>query len=158
MIRTGIGYDIHPLEAGRPLMLGGVRIEHPSGLHGHSDGDALCHAIIDALLGAAALGDIGRHFPPGDTRFDDAASIDLLRQTSKLLAAERYGVVNIDATVVAEAPRLAPHTEAMRVAIAEALGIEIGAVNVKAKTSDGLGALGRKEGIAALAVALIDST
>ena len=157
-MRTGIGYDIHPLEAGRPLVLGGVRIAYERGLSGHSDGDALAHAVIDALLGAAALGDIGHHFPPDDARFRNADSLDLLRQTAKLVAAARYRVVNVDATVIAEAPRLAPHTDAMRAALAEALGIDAGAVSVKATTSDRLGATGRGEGIAALAVALLDST
>jgi 2-C-methyl-D-erythritol 2,4-cyclodiphosphate synthase len=157
-MRTGIGYDIHPLEAGRPLVLGGVRIAYERGLTGHSDGDALAHAVIDALLGAATLGDIGHHFPPDDARFRNADSLDLLRQTAKLVAAARYRVVNVDATVIAEAPRLAPHTDAMRAALAEALGIDAGAVSVKATTSDGLGATGRGEGIAALAVALLDST
>src|SRR3990172_8392827 len=107
-MRTGIGYDIHPLEAGRPLVLGGVRIAFERGLAGHSDGDALAHAIIDALLGAAALGDIGHHFPPGDARFRNADSMELLRHTVKLIAAARYRIVNVDATVVAEPPKLPP--------------------------------------------------
>jgi 2-C-methyl-D-erythritol 2,4-cyclodiphosphate synthase len=157
-MRTGIGYDIHPLESGRPLVLGGVRIEHAAGLAGHSDADVLAHAIIDALLGAAALGDIGHHFPAGDARWRDAESMELLRQTVKLVAAARYRVINVDATVIAETPTLAPHVDAMRATLAEALGIEAGAVSVKATTSDRLGALGRGEGIAALAVALLDST
>ncbi len=157
-MRTGIGYDIHPLEAGRPLVLGGVRIEHTTGLAGHSDADVLAHAIIDALLGAAALGDIGLHFPPNGSHLRDANSLDLIRQTVKLVVEARYRVVNVDATVVAEAPKLAPHVDAMRAALAEALGIELGAVNVKATTADRLGVVGRGEGIAALAVALLDST
>jgi 2-C-methyl-D-erythritol 2,4-cyclodiphosphate synthase len=157
-MRTGIGYDIHPLEPGRPLVLGGVRIEHAAGLAGHSDADVLAHAIIDALLGAAALGDIGQHFPAGDARWRDADSMELLRQTVKLVVAARYHVVNVDATVVAEAPKLAPPLDAMRGALAAALGIEVSAVSVKATTSDRLGALGRGEGIAALAIALVDST
>jgi 2-C-methyl-D-erythritol 2,4-cyclodiphosphate synthase len=157
-MRTGIGYDIHPLEPGRPLVLGGVRIEHVAGLAGHSDADVLAHAIIDALLGAAALGDIGHHFPADDARWRDADSMELLRQTVKLVVAARYRVINVDATVVAETPTLAPHVDAMRATLAEALGIEAGAVSVKATTSDRLGALGRGEGIAALAVALLDST
>lgn len=157
-MRTGIGYDIHPLEPGRPLVLGGVRIEHTAGLVGHSDADVLAHAIIDALLGAASLGDIGRHFPPSDTRWRDADSMELLRLTVKLVVAARYRVVNVDATVVAEAPKLAPHVDAMRAALAEALGVDLGAVSVKATTADRLGVVGRGEGIAALAVALIDST
>ena len=138
-MRTGIGYDIHPLERGRALVLGGVRIEHESGLAGYSDGDALTHAVIDALLGAAALGDIGAHFPPGDPQYAGANSLDLLRRTVALLDRAGHRVVNIDATV-----------------IAEALGVDTGAVSVKAKTADALGAIGRGEGIAALAIALVD--
>lgn len=157
-MRIGIGYDIHPLERGRPLVLGGVRIEHAAGLAGHSDADVLAHAIIDALLGAAALGDIGQHFPAGNARWRDADSMELLRQTVKLVVAARYRVINLDASVVAEAPKLAPHVAAMRGALAAALGIEVSAVSVKATTSDRLGALGRGEGIAALAIALLDST
>ncbi len=157
-MRTGIGYDIHPLEAGRPLVLGGVRIEHPSGLAGHSDADVLAHAIIDALLGAAALGDIGRHFPSNHSHLRDANSLDLIRQTMKLVAEARYRVINVDTTVVAEDPELAPHVAAMRAALAEALGVEVDAVSVKATTADRLGVVGRGEGIAALAIALLDST
>lgn len=157
-MRNGIGYDIHPLEAGRPLVLGGVRVPYERGLGGHSDGDVLTHAVIDALLGAAALGDIGHHFPAGEAQWRDAASVDLLRRTLKLIVAARYRVVNIDATVIAEAPLLAPHVDAMRANLSEALGVGIGAVSVKATTSDRLGALGRGEGIAALAIALLDST
>ena len=157
-MRTGIGYDIHPFERGRPLALGGVRIDHEAGLGGHSDADVLTHALIDALLGAAALGDIGRHFPPGDTQYRDANSLDLLRQAVMLVRGAGYRVVNIDVTVVAETPKLSPHIEAMRSALAEALGIEVSAVSVKATTADRLGALGRGEGIAALAIALLDST
>ena len=157
-MRIGIGYDIHPLEPGRPLVLGGVRIEHNAGLAGHSDADVLVHAIIDALLGAAALSDIGHHFPAGDARWRGADSMELLRQTAKLVAAARYRVINVDATVVAEAPKLSPHVDGMRAALAGTLGIEVSAVSVKATTSDRLGALGRGEGIAALAIALLDST
>lgn len=155
-MRSGIGYDIHSLERGRPLVLGGVRIEHESGLAGYSDGDALTHAVIDALLGAAALGDIGTHFPPGDAQYAGANSLDLLRQAVRLLDRAGYHIVNIDATVIAEAPRLAPHVDAMRSALAGALGVDTGAVSVKAKTADALGAIGRGEGIAALAIALVD--
>ncbi len=157
-MRIGIGYDVHPFEAGRPLVLGGVRIEHEAGLAGHSDGDVVAHAVIDALLGAAALGDIGQHFPPGDARYRDANSLDLLRQAVTLVSGKGYRVVNVDATVVAEAPKLAPHIEAMRATLAEALGVETDAVSVKATTTDRLGAIGRGEGIAALAVTLLDST
>lgn len=157
-MRAGIGYDIHAFAPGRPLVLGGVRIPHEAGLAGHSDADALTHAIIDALLGAAALGDIGTHFPPDDPQYRDANSLDLLRAAVELVANAGYRVVNVDATVIAEAPKLTPHVEAMRSALAGALDVEVGAVSVKATTSDGLGALGRREGIAALAIALLDST
>jgi 2-C-methyl-D-erythritol 2,4-cyclodiphosphate synthase len=157
-MRTGIGYDVHALERGRALVLGGVRIEHEAGLAGHSDGDVLTHAVIDALLGAAALGDIGRHFPPSDERYRDANSLDLLRQTVALVAGAGYRAVNVDATVVAEAPKLSPHIDAMRAALAGALALDISAVSVKATTADRLGAIGRGEGIAALAVVLLDST
>lgn len=157
-MRTGIGYDIHPFTPGRPLVLGGVRIPHQAGLGGHSDADVLTHALIDALLGAAALGDIGQHFPPDDPRYRDANSLDLLRQTVGLVTSAGYRVVNVDATVVAEAPKLSPHIEAMRSALAEALGVGVGAVSVKATTADRLGAVGRGEGIAALAIVLLDST
>ena len=157
-MRIGIGYDIHPLEAGRPLVLGGVRISYEAGLGGHSDADVLTHAIIDALLGAAALGDIGQQFPSDDPLYRDVKSLELLRQAVSLVAAAGYRAVNVDATVIAEAPKLAPHVTAMRASLSEALGIEAGAVSVKATTADGLGAIGRGEGIAALAVALLDST
>ena len=157
-MRAGIGYDIHPIERGRPLVLGGLRIPHEAGLGGHSDADVLTHAVIDALLGAAALGDIGQHFPPADERYRDANSLDLLRQTVALLDRAGYRVVNVDTTVIAEAPKLAPHLGAIRSALAGVLGVEVGAVSVKATTADRLGALGRGEGVAALASALIDST
>ena len=156
-MRTGIGYDIHAFAPGRTLVLGGVRIPHEAGLAGHSDADVLTHAIIDALLGAAALGDIGTHFPPDDPQYRDANSLDLLRRAVEFVATAGYRVVNVDATVIAEAPKLAPHVDAMRAALAGALGIETGAVSMKATTSDGLGAIGRGEGIAALAIALLDS-
>ena len=157
-MRIGSGYDIHPLDSGRALILGGVNVPYECGLRGHSDGDVLAHAIIDALLGAAALGDIGRHYPAKDGQWRDASSLDLLRRTTKLVVAARYRIVNIDATVIAEAPLLAPHIDAMRLALSKALGVEQSVVSVKATTSDGLGSLGRGEGIAALAVALLDST
>ena len=157
-MRTGIGYDIHPFAEGRDLVLGGVRIAHDTGLAGTSDADVLAHALIDALLGAAALGDIGRHFPPDDPRYHDANSLDLLRQTVGEIAKAGYRIVNVDATVVAQAPRLAPHIESIRASLASALGIDIEAVSVKATSTDQVGALGRGEGIAALAIALLDST
>ena len=156
-MRTGIGYDIHPFEQGRPLVLGGVTIPHEAGLAGHSDADVLAHALIDALLGAAALGDIGQHFPPDDPSYRDANSLDLLRRTVELVAKAGYRAVNVDATVIAEAPKLSPHIDAMRAALAGALGLDVGAVSVKATSSERLGPVGRGEGIAALAVALLDS-
>lgn len=156
-MRTGIGYDIHPLEKGRALILGGVLIEHDTGLSGYSDADVLTHAVIDALLGAAALGDIGTHFPPGDERFEGASSLDLLRDAVALVAEHGYRIANIDSTVIAQEPRLSPHVEAIRASLAAVLGIDMSAVSVKTKSADHLGAIGRGEGIAALAVALIDS-
>ena len=156
-MRTGIGYDIHPFEQGRPLVLGGVTIPHEAGLAGHSDADVLAHALIDALLGAAALGDIGQHFPPDDPSYRDANSLDLLRRAVALVAKAGYRAVNVDATVIAEAPKLSSHIDAMRAALAGALGLDVGAVSVKATSSERLGPVGRGEGIAALAVALLDS-
>ena len=156
-MRTGIGYDIHPFEQGRPLVLGGVTIPHEAGLAGHSDADVLAHALIDALLGAASLGDIGQHFPPDDPSYRDANSLDLLRRAVELVAKAGYRAVNVDATVIAEAPKLSPHIDSMRAALADALGLDVGAVSVKATSSERLGPVGRGEGIAALAVALLDS-
>ncbi|HET7092015.1 MAG TPA: 2-C-methyl-D-erythritol 2,4-cyclodiphosphate synthase, partial [Thermomicrobiales bacterium] len=153
--RSGIGYDVHRLVPGRRLVLGGVEIAHDRGLEGHSDADVVLHAIADALLGAAALGDIGRHFPPSDPRYAGADSRDLLRQAASLLAEAGYHPVNVDATVIAEAPRLGPHVPAMQHAIAACLGLAPDAVGVKATTNEGLGFAGRGEGIAAFAVAVI---
>jgi 2-C-methyl-D-erythritol 2,4-cyclodiphosphate synthase len=155
-MRIGHGYDVHPFEAGRPLVLGGVRFEAERGLAGHSDGDAAVHAVIDALLGAAALGDIGTHFPSSDERWRDADSLDMLKQTGILVASAGYAVVNVDVTVVAETPRVAPRFAEMRSALAGALGADAACISVKATTTDGLGAIGRGEGIAAYAVALIE--
>ena len=157
-MRNGIGYDIHPFAPDRPLVLGGVRIPHHAGLDGHSDGDVLTHALIDALLGAAGLGDIGRHFPSDDPALQDANSLDLLRRTVALLHQAGHRVVNVDTTVIVEAPKLAPHIDSIRTALADALGIDRDGVSVKATTADRLGALGRGEGIATLAIALLDST
>lgn len=154
-IRTGIGYDVHRFAGGRALVLGGVRIEHERGLLGHSDADVLLHAIADAVLGAAALGDIGHHFPPSDPQFKDADSRVLLIRARELVEMAGYRIVNVDATVIAEAPKINPHAEAMRVAIAGACGVAIGAVSIKATTNEGLGFVGREEGIAALAIATI---
>ena len=154
--RFGIGFDAHRLAEGRRLVLGGVEIAHERGLEGHSDADVLAHAVIDALLGAAGLGDIGLHFPDDDERWRDADSLHLLRLVSGLLDDGGLTVVHIDATVLAEAPKVAPHRDAMRAALADALGIEDGAVNVKATRGEGMGFVGRQEGIAALAVATIE--
>lgn len=155
MQRVGIGYDIHRLVAGRPLVLGGVRVASDVGLLGHSDADVLAHAVMDALLGAAALGDIGRHFPPSDPAFRDADSMELLARVVRLLRDRGWHPWNVDATVVAERPRLAPHIEEMRARIAAAAGLDVGAVSVKATTNEGLGSEGRGEGMSALAVATI---
>jgi len=154
-LRIGQGYDVHPLEAGRRLVLGSVEIAHERGLAGHSDADVLLHAISDAVLGAAGQGDIGLHFPPSDERWRDASSLDLLARVVAIAQADGWSVVNVDATVIAERPRIAPHVPLMRERIAARLGIPIDAVGVKATTNERLGALGREEGIAALAVALL---
>lgn len=154
-VRTGIGYDVHAFAEGRRLVLGGVEIDHPRGLAGHSDADVLCHAIADAILGAAVLGDIGHHFPPDDPRWKDADSRDVLRAVAARLREAGWEIVNVDATVLAEAPRIGPHADAMRSEIAAALSIGPGDVGVKATTMEGLGAIGRREGIAAMAVATI---
>jgi 2-C-methyl-D-erythritol 2,4-cyclodiphosphate synthase len=156
-MRIGQGVDVHRFEAGRRLMLGGVHIPHDLGLAGHSDGDALLHAIIDALLGAAAMGDIGGMFPSGDARWRDADSALLLAEAWAGVAAAGHGLVNVDATIVAERPRLASHMPAMQKRIAGILGAGVSAVSVKATTSDGLGLTGRGEGVAAFAVVLLDS-
>ena len=156
--RVGIGYDSHRLSGGRALVLGGVTIpEAARGLVGHSDADVLSHAVIDALLGAAALGDIGHHFPDTDPRFKDADSIALLAETRGLLDAAGYSVVNVDASVVAEAPKLGPHRDAMRTRLAEALGVEVAAISVKFTTNETMGFVGRAEGMAATAVASLES-
>lgn len=153
-MRVGIGYDVHPLAEGRPLVLGGVPIAHGSGLDGHSDADVLTHAVIDALLGAAGLGDIGRLFPASDARFKDASSLDMLATAVKAVDDAGYRVVNVDCTVIAQEPRLAPHLEAMSARLAQRLGTTN--VNVKGKSPEGLGVLGQGGGIAAQAVALIE--
>ena len=154
-MRIGQGYDIHALVAGRALIIGGVTIPHDKGLQGHSDADVLLHAICDALIGAAALGDIGKHFPDTDPRYKGADSRVLLRAVVQLLHGNLYRIVNVDCTVIAQAPKLAPYIEAMRRNIADDLDIAFEDINVKAKTAEHLGSLGRKEGIAAQAVALI---
>ena len=155
-MRIGQGFDVHALVPGRKLIIGGVDIPFERGLLGHSDADVLLHAVTDALLGAAGLGDIGRHFPDSDARFKDADSRQLLREAARLIDRAGYRVVNVDATVIARAPRMAPHVAAMAANIAADLGIEAGCVNIKAKTTESLGFTGRGEGIAAQAVALIE--
>lgn len=155
-MRIGHGFDAHAFASGRRLVLGGVEVPHDRGLAGHSDGDAVLHAITDAILGAAALGDIGGMFPSSDECWRDADSRELLRLAAEAVRAAGHAVVNVDATIVAEAPRLAPHVAAMRQAVAAALGVDVAMVSVKATTSDGLGFVGRGEGIAAFAVALLE--
>ena len=154
-VATGIGWDSHRLVEGRPLVLGGVRVPSERGLHGHSDADVLAHAVIDALLGAAARGDIGQHFPDTDERWRDADSMALLRAVVGLVARDGFAVAHVDATVLMERPKLAPHRDAIRAALAGALGVEAGRVNVKASTGEGMGFVGRGEGVAALAVATL---
>ncbi|HYH90871.1 MAG TPA: 2-C-methyl-D-erythritol 2,4-cyclodiphosphate synthase [Solirubrobacteraceae bacterium] len=155
MVRTGLGIDTHAFAAGRPLILGGITIPHDVGLAGHSDADVLTHAVIDALLGAAGLGDIGQHFPDTEAEFKDADSIGLLRVVAAELGARGFAIANVDATVVLERPKLAPHREAMRGRLAEALGLPPDRVNVKATTGERMGFVGRGEGAAAMAVATI---
>lgn len=154
-MRIGQGFDAHALVAGRKLVIGGVEIPYEKGLAGHSDADVLIHAVCDALLGAAGLGDIGMHFPDSDARYKDIDSRKLLREVARLLDQNRLRVVNVDATVIAQAPKMAPHIAAMRDHLASDLGIAPDAVNVKAKTTERLGFVGRGEGIAAEAVALV---
>jgi 2-C-methyl-D-erythritol 2,4-cyclodiphosphate synthase len=155
-MRIGQGFDVHPLVAGRKLIVGGVEIAYHKGLEGHSDADVLLHAICDALLGAAGLGDIGRHYPDTDASYAGADSRALLRDVAQKLREKRLKVVNIDATIIAQAPRMAPHMARMIANIAADLGLDAAAVNVKATTTEGLGFVGRVEGIAAQAVALLD--
>jgi 2-C-methyl-D-erythritol 2,4-cyclodiphosphate synthase len=154
-IRIGQGFDVHQLVAGRRLVIGGVEIAHDKGLLGHSDADVLLHAVCDALLGAAALGDIGRHFPDSDPRYMGIDSRELLRRVAGLVREEGFVPVNVDATIIAEAPRMAPHVPAMVAHIAADLGIDAGCVNVKATTTERLGFTGRGEGIAAQAACLL---
>ena len=155
MTRFGIGYDVHKLAPNRKLILGGVKIEHSLGLEAHSDGDVLIHAIIDAMLGAATLGDIGQHFPM-TAEFKDISSVELLKKTCALVAAKGYSIGNVDSIIVAQRPKLAPHILAMRGRLAEVLGVELDAVSVKAKTEEGLGFTGTEQGIAAYAVVSLE--
>ena len=154
-IRVGHGYDVHQLTEGRKLILGGVEIEHEKGLLGHSDADVLVHAIMDSLLGAAALGDIGTHFPDTNEKYKGADSLELLRHVCNLISEKGYGISNIDATVIAQAPKLKPFIPQMRKNIADTMQIDIDQINIKATTEEKLGFTGRKEGISAHSVALI---
>ena len=155
--RHGIGYDAHRLVEGRRLVLGGVELEHELGLEGHSDADVLAHAVIDALLGAAGMGDIGEYFPDTEERWRDADSMDLVTRVVSMLDDQGLTVVHIDATVVAERPKIAPHRGAIRLRLASAIGVDRGAINIKATRGEGMGFVGREEGIAALAVATVAS-
>jgi 2-C-methyl-D-erythritol 2,4-cyclodiphosphate synthase len=158
MIRCGTGYDAHRLAPGRKLILGGVEIPHDRGLDGHSDADVLCHAIADALLGAIAEGDIGYHFPNTDESIRGISSIEILKKVNALLKRKQARAVNVDATLIAEAPKIAPHIPAMREKIAAALHLDPSRVGIKATTNEGLGAIGRGEGMAAMAVATVETT
>ena len=155
-MRIGIGYDIHALVKGRPLILGGVRISHPKGLSGHSDGDVVYHAVVDALLGAAGEGDIGEHFPDTDARFKGASSLLFIKKVREILSRRRFRIVNIDLVLLAEQPKLGPYKERIRSNIARSLGAPLSDVNVKAKTKEGFGAVGKKQAIACYAVASLE--
>ena len=154
-MRVGLGYDVHAFAEGRPLRLGGVEIPHSRGLAGHSDADVVLHAIADALLGAVAMGDIGQHFPDSDPKWAGADSREILRQVAGVVAGAGYRVANVDVTVVAQEPKIGPYRERMREEIGACLGLPAEAVSVKATTTEGLGFVGRREGIAALAVVLV---
>lgn len=155
-MRIGIGYDIHRLVKGRPLIIGGLPIAYDKGLLGHSDADVLTHAICDALLGAAGLGDIGTHFPDSDPQYKDICSLTLLTETCRLLTEKGFRIVNLDATLLAEAPRLTPHYPEMQTRLADAMNINAADINIKATTTEGLGVIGKGEGIAAMCIAMID--
>jgi 2-C-methyl-D-erythritol 2,4-cyclodiphosphate synthase len=154
--RCGIGYDAHRLVSGRKLILGGVKIPHPRGLEGHSDADVLSHAVADAILGALGAGDIGKHFPNTEESIRGISSIEILRHAATIAAQKNARVVNVDATVLAEAPKISPHIAAMQEKIADALGVRANAISIKATTNEGLGAIGRSEGMAAIAVASVE--
>ncbi len=156
MLRIGQGFDVHRLVENRPLIIGGIKIDYERGLEGHSDADVLTHAICNALLGAAALGDIGQHFPDTDNQFKNADSQKLLLHVCNLLRGHKYKINNIDATIIAQAPKLAPHIQAMRQKLAQTMQIEINQINIKATTTEKLGYIGRGEGIATEAIVLID--
>ncbi len=157
MLRIGNGYDVHRLVAGRKLILGGVEIDHPTGLDGNSDADVLLHALCDALLGACGAGDIGRHFPDTDSQWTGVSSLLLLEKVASICKERGYSVVNTDSVVVAQRPKLAPHLDRMKANIAGALGVDLDRINLKATTTETLGFAGREEGIAAYAVALVES-
>jgi 2-C-methyl-D-erythritol 2,4-cyclodiphosphate synthase len=157
-VRVGLGYDLHPLVEGRDLVLGGVRVPHARGLAGHSDADVLTHALVDAILGAAALGTIGEHFPDSDPRFAGVSSLELLSESGRIVRQAGWRVVNLDAVITAQEPRLQPHLRPMAEALARCLEIEASQVGVKATSPEGLGALGRLEGISAQAVALLEKS
>jgi len=156
--RCGIGYDAHRLVSGRKLILGGVKIPHPRGLEGHSDADVLSHAVADAVLGALGAGDIGKHFPNTEESIRGISSIEILRHAATIAAQKNARVVNVDATVLAEAPKISPHIAAMQEKIADALGVKANAISIKATTNEGLGPIGRSEGMAAIAVASVEVT
>ncbi len=155
-MKIGLGYDVHPFCADRPLFLGGIQIPYERGLAGHSDADVLVHAICDALLGAAGMGDIGEHFPDDDPQYEGASSIDLLKEVWQRIHHCHQAIINIDATVFAEAPKLSPYKRAMRESLAKALAIPMDRVNIKATTAEGLGFIGKGQGIAAMCIVLID--
>ncbi|HKS66230.1 MAG TPA: 2-C-methyl-D-erythritol 2,4-cyclodiphosphate synthase [Candidatus Acidoferrales bacterium] len=155
MTRSGLGYDLHRLEPGRKLIIGGIEVPFEKGPVGHSDGDVLCHALCDALLGATALGDIGAHFPDTDPKWKGASSLLFLEHARKLLEARGFGIVHIDAVVICERPRLGPHFPAMRGAIAKALGVGVDRISLKAKTNEGVGEIGRGEAVACHAIATV---
>lgn len=156
IVRVGLGYDIHRLKKGRKLVLGGVEIDHAWGLDGHSDADVICHAVADSLLGAAGLGDIGLHFPNSDPGLKGISSLMLLSRVSAMFKRRRVIIINIDAMLLAESPRISPHHQAMRVNIARALRIPVSRISIKATTNEGLGDVGRGRGMAAMAVSLVE--
>ncbi len=155
-MRVGLGYDIHPLGKGRKLILGGIDIPHTQGLVGHSDADALAHAVCDAMLGAMGEGDLGKHYPSSDPRYKDISSLVLLDEVNQLLGRKGYRLVNLDTVIIAQAPRLGPHLQAMAMRLAEVLKVDRGAVNVKVKSGEGMDAVGHEEAIAAQAICLIE--
>lgn len=154
-IRIGLGYDVHPLVPGEPLILGGVLIPHDRGLKGHSDGDVLCHAIMDSLLGACGLPDIGNWFPPGNSLYRKARSVFLLREICKMIREQGWNIENVDGTIIAEQPKIAPFVPEIKQMLAQAMEIEVGAIGIKATTNEGLGSIGRGEGISCFAVSLV---